>query len=131
MSDLENWSFGLKNALVTLMSSDMLSLLQELLQNGAPSYAEKKITRALQKQNRVRVLPWARHLLNIGPIGHICGDYQTDNCTRNELNLLPVTNGIKSCVQPEISSSKITDLVSSLPNRVKAFKDAKGASTKY
>lgn len=130
MSDLENWSLDLKNVLVTLMPSDMLSLLQELLQNGAPCYAEK-ITRASQKQNSVRVLPWARHLLNMGPIGHIYGDYQTDNCTRNELNLFPVTNWIKSCVQPEIPSSKITDLVSSLPDRVKAFKDAKGTSTKY
>ena len=100
------------------------------MEDGAPSHTAKK-TKGWQDRNRIKRLPWSSQSLEMSPIKHLWAilDRAVQNSRKPTswaelLNLLCEASA-------EIPQDKISELVSSMPERERALKSANGNSTKY
>ena len=122
----------LEEGLLPIFSDEQLDKGSILfMEDGAPCYATKK-TQEWHLKNAVQKLPWPSQSPDMNSIEHIWGIM---NRAIKKVPIKPTTRGklfeVLRAAWVEIPQVKITELISSMPERVKALKKAGGKSTRY
>ena len=92
----------------------------------------QKQTNKWQERNGIKRLPWPSQSLENNPIEHLWAilDRAVRKKSRKPTSRAELQNLLREA-WAEIPQEKISELVSSMPERVKALKSANGKSTKY
>ena len=100
-------------------------------QDGAPCHTGKMSMKWF-KTKKIRVLKWPGNSPDMNPIENVW------EVLKNEIHSQPITTKnelIDQLIKVWFHSKQITNLckklIESMPNRIKALKDAKGGQTKY
>ena len=101
------------------------------MEDGAPCHTAKK-TKEWQDRNGIKGLPWTSQSPDMNPIEHlwVILDRAVQKNSRKPTSRAELMNLLREACA-EIPQEKISELVSSTPERVKAFKSANGKNTKY
>ena len=101
------------------------------MEDGAPCHTAKK-TKECQDRNRIKPLSWPSQSPDTNPIEHLWAilDRAVWKNSRKPTSRVELLNRLREA-WAEIPQEKISELVSSMSERVKALKSANGKSTKY
>ena len=101
------------------------------MEDGAPCHTPKK-TKEWQDRNGIKRLSWPSQSPDMNPIEHLSAilDRAVWKKSRKPTSREELRNLLREA-WAEIPQEKISELVSSTPERVKALKSANGKSTKY
>ena len=122
----------LEDGLLPVFStSQMVKNNTLFMEDGAPCHIAKK-TKEWQDRNGIKQLPWPSQSLTLIPL-NTSWPYWIELCgkkSRKPTSWAELLNRLCEA-WAEIPQEKISELVNSLPERVKALKSANGKSTKY
>ena len=101
------------------------------MEDGAPCHTAKK-TKEWQDRNGIKRLPWPNQSPDMNPIEHLWATLDRDarKKSRKPTSWAELLNLLREA-WAEIPQERISELVSSMPEIVKALKSANGESTKY
>ena len=101
------------------------------MEDGAPCHTAKK-TKRWQDRNGIKRLPWPSRSLERNPIEHLWAilDRAVQKKFRKPTSRAELLTRLRES-WAEIPQEKISELISSMSERVKALKSANGKSTKY
>lgn len=122
----------LQEGLIPIFASGQMNKDSTLfMEDGAPCHTARA-TQLWLGENGITKLPWPSQSPDMNPIEHLWGllDRSLRKKKTKASNKLELLRLLRETWQ-EISQNDIRNLISSMPRRVLALKNAKGMSTKY